>query len=110
MVEQTDLWTYLNGRLVRGSDATIPIRDRGVLWGDGVYDSIRTYDGVPFRRDYRLDRFFRSLNYARIDPGMSKDDLKQATDEVLQANRPLLDPGDDLSMNLYVSRGSMHID
>jgi branched-chain amino acid aminotransferase len=109
MVEQTDLWTYLNGNLVRGSEASISIRDRGILWGDAVYDSIRTYDGVPFQRDYRLARFFRSLYYARIDPGMSQEALKQATDQVLEANRPLLDPGDDLAMNLYISRGSMTI-
>ncbi|MEE8303831.1 MAG: aminotransferase class IV [Candidatus Tectomicrobia bacterium] len=109
MVAQADFWTYLNGRLVRGSDAVIPIRHRGVQWGDAVYDSIRTYNGVPFQRDYRLDRFFRSLYYARIDLGMSKDDLKQATDEVLEANRPLLGPHEDLTMNLYVSRGTMSI-
>ena len=109
MVAQADFWTYLNGKLVRGSDAVIPIRDRGVQWGDAVYDSIRTYNGVPFQRDYRLERFFRSLYYARIDLGMSKDDLKQATDEVLEANRPLLGPHEDLTMNLYVSRGAMSI-
>jgi branched-chain amino acid aminotransferase len=107
MVDQVDLWTYLNGTLVRGSEAVIPIRDRGVLWGDAVYDSMRTYKGVPFQRDFRLERFFRSLTYARIDPGLSKDELKQATDEVLEANRALLGRDDDLSMNLYVSRGSM---
>ncbi len=109
MVDPADFWTYLNGTLVRGSEAVLPIRDRGVLWGDAVYDAIRTYHGVPFRRDERLDRFFRSLYYARIDPGLSKADLKQITEEVLQANRPLLEPNGDLSMNLYVSRGAMDI-
>ncbi len=102
-----DLWTYLNGKLVRDDEATLPIRDRGVLWGDAVYDAIRTYKGVPFQRDYRLDRFFRSLTYARIDPGMDKDAFRRAMDAVLEANLPLLDAHDDLSMNLYVSRGSM---
>ena len=107
MPDANELWTYLNGRLVRGADAVVPIRDRGILWGDAVYDSIRTYNGVPFQRDYRIDRFFRSLNYARIDPGLSKDELFAATEQVLEANRPLLGSNDDLSMNLYVSRGSM---
>ena len=100
MTETDELWTYLNGKLVRGADAVIPIRDRGILWGDAVYDSIRTYNGAPFSRDFRLDRFFRSLYYARIDPGLSKDELKQATEEVLGANLPLLEPNEDLSMNL----------
>lgn len=107
MLASTDLWTHLNGQLVRGDQAVVPILDRGILWGDAVYDSMRTYNGVPFRRDERLGRFFRSLYYARIDPGLSRDELKQITDEVLEANRPLLGPNDDFSMNLYVSRGSM---
>lgn len=110
MPKATELWTYLNGKLVRGTDAAIPILDRGILWGDAVYDSIRTYSGAPFQRDYRIARFFRSLYYARIDIGMGQDALRQITDEVLQANLPLLEPNDDLSMNLYVSRGSMAID
>ena len=33
MANPTELWTYLNGKLVRGDDAVIPIRDRGILWG-----------------------------------------------------------------------------
>lgn len=107
MLASTDLWTHLNGQLVRGDQAVVPILDRGILWGDAVYDSIRTYNGVPFRRDERLGRFFRSLYYARIDLGLSRDELKQITEEVLEANRPLLGPNDDFSMNLYVSRGSM---
>ncbi len=110
MIESTDLWTHLNGQLVRGNQAVIPIRDRGILWVDAVYDSIRTYKGVPFRREERLGRFFRSLYYARIDPGLSRDELLHITEEVLDANRPLLGPHDDISMNLYVSRGSMAID
>ena len=107
MSDTTDLWTYLNGRLVRGNDAALPIRDRGVLWGDAVYDAIRTYNGVPFHLEQRLERFFRSLYYARIDPGLGPDELRQISAEVLQANLPLLQPGDDISMNLYVSRASM---
>jgi branched-chain amino acid aminotransferase len=110
MSDISELWAYLNGDLVRGKDAVIPLSDRGVLWGDAVYDAIRTYKGVPFCLPQRLDRFFRSLYYARIDPGLSKDAFMQITDDVLQANLPLLQPNDDLTMNLYVSRGSMAID
>lgn len=110
MSDIPELWAYLNGNLVRGKDAVIPLSDRGVLWGDAVYDAIRTYKGVPFCLPQRLDRFFRSLYYARIDPGLSKDAFMQITDDVLQANLPLLQPNDDLTMNLYVSRGSMAID
>ena len=105
-----ELWAYLNGEMVRGQDATIPLHDRGVQWGDAVYDSIRTYGGQPFQMDFRIDRFFRSLNYVRIDPGLSKAKLKQATEEIVSANLPLLEPNEDISMNYYVSRGSMKLE
>ena len=109
MVSTSELWAYINGELVRGKDAVVPIYDRGVQWGDAVYDSTRTYNGVPFRMDERIDRFLHSLYYARIDPGLTREELKKASDEVLSANVPLLQAGDDLGMNYYVSRGSMAI-
>jgi branched-chain amino acid aminotransferase len=102
-----DLWAYLNGRTVRGPDAVIPLVDRGVQWGDAVYDSIRTYGGRPFQMDFRIDRFFRSLHYARIRPPLTKAALREATEQIIAANLPLLASGDDIAVNYYVSRGSM---
>lgn len=106
---ENDLWAYLNGRLVRGQEATIPLYDRGVQWGDAVYDSVRTYGGQPFQVDFRVDRFFRSLHYARIGLNLTREALKQATEEVLAANLPLLGENEELALNYYVSRGSMKI-
>ena len=109
MVNTSDLWAYLNGELVRGKDAVVPISDRGIQWGDAVYDSTRTYNGVPFRLDERIDRFIHSLYYARIDPGLTREELKKTSGEVLRANVPLVQADDDLTMNFYASRGSMAI-
>jgi branched-chain amino acid aminotransferase len=100
-------WAHLNGQLVRGNDAVIPLTDRGVQWGDAVYDSIRTYNGTPFKMLERIERLLRSSYYARIDLALSKEDLLSATEEVLEANLALLEPGDDIMLNYYVSRGSM---
>ena len=107
MVDINDLWAHINGKLVQGKDAAVSVYDRGIQWGDAVYDSIRTYNGAPFRLDYRTDRFFRSLYYARIDPGITKEELKSAMRKVIEANKPLLASSDDLAFNYYVSRGSM---
>jgi branched-chain amino acid aminotransferase len=107
MSTTTEFWAHLNGQLVRGNEAVIPITDRGVQWGDAIYDSIRTYGGVPFKMSERIDRFLRSSYYARIDLSLSKEELVRATEEVLEANRALLEPGEDLMANYYVSRGSM---
>lgn len=47
---------YLNGRIVDGAEATIPVRDHGLLYGDGIFEGLRAYDHKPFRLDRHLDR------------------------------------------------------
>lgn len=54
-----------------------------------------------------IERFFRS--YARIDPGFSRETLQQITPDVIQTNLPLLGPDEDLTINDYISRGSMAV-
>ena len=108
-MNDSDLWAYLDGKLVRGNDAVLPLTDRGVQWGDAVYDSLRTYAGKPFQVPFRIDRFFRSLQYTRSNPGITKEELAKATDEVIEANMQLLGPDEELSINYYVSRGSMQM-
>ena len=93
MVNTSDLWAYLNGELVRGKDAVVPISDRGIQWGDAVYDSTRTYNGVPFRLDERIDRFIHSLYYARIDPGATLISQTMGGCSLLRAYRPGADQG-----------------
>ena len=96
---------YVNGHIVPESEAVVSIRDRGFLSGDAVFDTTRTFGGRIFRLDEHLDRFFNSLKYMRIDPGLTKDDFARLTMEVLRANVPLLDDDDDYWVSQRVSRG-----
>ena len=96
---------YVNGHVVPESEAVVSIRDRGFLQGDAVFDTTRTFGGRIFRLDEHLDRFFNSLKYMRIDPGLTKDDFARLTMEVLKANLPLLDDDDDYWVSQRVSRG-----
>ena len=96
---------YVNGHIVPESEAVVSIRDRGFLQGDAVFDTTRTFGGRIFRLDEHLDRFFSSLKYMRIDPGLTKDDFARLTMEVLQANMPLLDDDDDYWVTQRVTRG-----
>ena len=96
---------YVNGQIVPESKAVVSIRDRGFLSGDAVFDTTRTFGGRIFRLDEHLDRFFNSLKYMRMDPGLTKDDFARLTMKVLQANLPLLDDDDDYWVSQRVSRG-----
>ena len=49
--------TNVDGVITRTADATVPVMDRGFLYGDSVYEVFRTYDGVPLLYDEHWTRF-----------------------------------------------------
>jgi len=57
---------YLNGRLLNQEDAKISVLDRGLLFGDGLFETMRAYEGKPFRLDRHLSRLRRACRELRI--------------------------------------------
>ncbi|MBM3949590.1 MAG: branched-chain amino acid aminotransferase [SAR202 cluster bacterium] len=96
---------YVNGKVVPESQASISINDVGFLYGDAVFDTTRTFDKRIFKLKEHLDRFYHSLRYMRIDPGMSKEEMARLTMQVLDANLPLLGPHEDYWVSQRISRG-----
>ena len=96
---------YLNGAFVPESQAKVSVLDSGFNAGDGVYDVTRTFGQKPFRLREHTERLFRSLQYTRIDCGMSIEEMEKVTLEVLDRNRPLLRANEDLALWQVVSRG-----
>ncbi|HJO37894.1 MAG: aminotransferase class IV [Vicinamibacterales bacterium] len=62
----------VNGTITDGATASISVFDRGFLFGEGVYETIRTYNRLPFLFDRHMDRLRRSA--ARIDLACPLDD------------------------------------
>jgi D-alanine transaminase len=58
---------YLDGRYLPKSEAAVSVEDRGFLLGDGVYEVVPFYEGVPFFMDRHLGRLRYSLGEVRID-------------------------------------------
>ena len=48
------MWIYLNDRFVQEAEAVVSVFDHGFLYGDGVYETIRTYGNRIFMRDQHL--------------------------------------------------------
>ena len=96
---------YINGEIVPESGAKVSIRDAGFVRGDAVFDVTRTFGGEIFRLSEHLDRLYDSLKYLRIDPGVAKDRMAEITMQILDANLPLLEPGDDYWVAQRVTRG-----
>jgi branched-chain amino acid aminotransferase len=56
------MWIYLNDRFVQEAEAVVSVFDHGFLYGDGVYETIRTYGNRIFMRDQHLARLRRSAD------------------------------------------------
>jgi branched-chain amino acid aminotransferase len=66
---------YVNGRISRAEDATIPVYDHGFLYGEGVYETLRTYNRVPFLYDRHVRRMRASAGHLRLPVPFSDDEL-----------------------------------
>ena len=96
---------YFNGEFLPENQVGISIYDRGFLYGDAVFDATRTFAGQTFRLDRHINRLYDSLRYLRIDVGMSKAEMTEATEAVVAHNHPLLPAGQDMWVMQRISRG-----
>jgi branched-chain amino acid aminotransferase len=96
---------YFNGRIVPEREVVIPFRDRGFKYGDAAFDMTRTFRGRPFKLKEHVGRFYRSLKYLRIDPGLSPGEMVGISEEVLARNAHFLTQDTDFWLAQRVSRG-----
>jgi len=96
---------YLNGNYIPENEAKLPFRDRGVKYGDAVFDTTRTFNHKIFKLEEHLERLYRSLRYVGIDPGLTIEEMKVITEEVVQKNLPLLNENEDYWVSQRVTRG-----
>jgi branched-chain amino acid aminotransferase len=95
----------LRGEVLPESAARISPFDRGFLWGDGVYEVTPLFEGRLFHLDDHIERMYRSLRYVQIDPGLTVAEMRQATLDVVEANRALCGPGTVFRLGHWISRG-----
>lgn len=79
-----------------------PIEERGLQFGDGVYEVIRIYGGIPYLLDEHIARLFRSLEAIYIKPTINVDQLTNLLQQLIEAN----DMSEDGFIYLQVTRGS----
>src|SRR5213594_1526693 len=96
---------YVDGKLVPEGRATISVFDRGVQWGDAVYDAARTFAHRPFKLREHIERLYRSCVYTRMPVRLSPDEMEERTLQVIAHNMGLLGPDDDDMVWWSVTRG-----
>lgn len=77
---------YLDGKLVPKEQAKISVFDHGLLYGDGVFEGIRAYNGRIFKFDEHINRLYNSARAIRLEIPISKDDMKKAIIQTLKVN------------------------
>ena len=96
---------YFNGEWVPNNEVVIDLFDRGFTMGDAVFDVERTFDGKVFRLEDHMDRLYRSLQYARMDAGMTQDEMTELTLELVRRNEAARPSGGDFMVRQVVTRG-----
>ena len=96
---------YFNGDIVPESEALLPFRDRGFRYGDAVFDMTRTFGHRIFKLKEHIDRFYKSLRYVQIDPGLDAKQMTEITEQVLDRNLHLLEKDEDYWVGQRISRG-----
>ncbi len=87
MIDITNLIVYVNGKFVPGPEASLSVFDRGLLYGDAVFEGIRAYSGRVFKLDEHVDRLYESAQTVAIRMPMTKDQMKHVILEVLRCNK-----------------------
>jgi len=95
---------YLNGEFVEKEDAKISVFDHGLLYGDGVFEGIRLYDGCVYKLDEHLERLEHSAKAILLDMPMSRAEFAEAVCEACRQNN--LKNG---YIRLIVTRGPGHL-
>ncbi|ASV73102.1 Branched-chain amino acid aminotransferase [Thermogutta terrifontis] len=80
------LKVYINGQYYDKEDAKISVYDHGLLYGDGVFEGIRSYGGKVFRLKEHLDRLWDSAKAIWLTIPMTKEEMARAIEETLRIN------------------------
>lgn len=78
---------YISGKLVNKTDAKISVFDHGLLYGDGVFEGIRAYQGNVFLLDRHIERLYRSAKAICLDIGITPESMAKAVRATCKANR-----------------------
>ncbi|PIQ91209.1 MAG: branched-chain amino acid aminotransferase [Candidatus Omnitrophica bacterium CG11_big_fil_rev_8_21_14_0_20_41_12] len=91
---------YINGKFCEKENAKVSVFDHGLLYGDGVFEGIRSYNRRVFKLKEHIDRLFESAQSIILKIPMSKEQIIKATIDTLKANKL-----DNAYIRLIVTRG-----
>lgn len=91
---------YINGKFYDKNEAKISVFDHGLLYGDGVFEGIRSYNRVVFKLKEHIDRLFESAKSIMLQIPLNKEQLTKAVIATLKENNLK-----DAYIRLVITRG-----
>lgn len=82
----TEYKVYLNGKFVPEADAKISVYDHGFLYGDGVFEGIRAYNGRIFRLEEHVERLFESAKAIHLEMPVTRQQMSELLLEACRVN------------------------
>ena len=76
---------YVNGKITSAAEAVVPVYDHGFVYGEGIYETLRTYNRVPFLYDRHMRRLRASARHINLDVPFTDDGLLQSIDQTVAA-------------------------
>lgn len=95
-----DVLVYVDGKYLPKSEAKVSVFDHGFLYGDGVFEGIRSYGGVVFKLREHIDRLYNSAHAIMLEIPLTKEEMTEAVLETLRKNNL-----SDAYVRLVVTRG-----
>jgi aminodeoxychorismate lyase len=97
---KTGVQIFLNGRFVPEEHAVVSVLDRGFLYGDGLFETMRIFNGKPFRWAQHLERLRRGAEFLKIKTPFSSETLRDFAGELIAKNQM-----PDALLRVTLSRG-----
>ncbi|MBO8172567.1 MAG: branched-chain-amino-acid transaminase [Bacillaceae bacterium] len=94
-------WIYLNGEYVKKEDAKVSVFDHGLLYGDGIFEGIRVYNGNVFKMKEHIDRLYDSAKSIMLDIPHTREEMTDIVVKTVEKNQMR-----DAYIRLVVTRGT----
>ena len=105
MNKEQEIFFYLNGKILKSEQLSLSPFDRGFLFGDGVYETLRWYKGKLFKLDLHIERLKKSLASSRIN-FTAFDDIEKVISELIKKNK--FEYEEHLFIYLQITRGTYY--
>src|SRR5688572_3558291 len=96
-----DMEVFLNGQFLTDGQAVVSVGDRGFMYGDGLFETMRVFNGKPFRMAQHLERMVRGADFLKIKPPFTPKELQQFAEQLIEKNQM-----PDSVLRVTLTRGS----